>query len=448
MKRCPECRRDYYDDSLLYCLDDGNALLDGPATADGPQTAILHDQLSEEQSSTLLFLSHPPADDDDSFKVAVVPIKHTGSDTGVGEFAEGLSKEIVKGLTLFSYLKASSSGSDKTAARYVVEGNVRQSGPRLRLSVQLTDSEEDENLWAENYDFTFEPEAVFELQDKLAARIVSTVADVHGILPTLMGERLRKRPVEGLTPYQALVRSFNYFHLVTPSEWRTTLDGVEAALAKAPDYATLRAMRALLLVQGYAQGFDKAEATLDLGTSEARRAVEAGPSDHLAWFALAQALFFKKEFESFPNAVRRSLALNPLDGNAIALFGEMVSYSGDWTWGLELAQTARDLNPHYPGWYWHANFNDAYRRREYKEALEIALKMNLNSNWGAHVLTAVTYGQLGKPDLALRSWNQALSVRPDLIRSVPRDVQVWFDDEHANHLKEGLRKAGIRIEDT
>src|SRR5437868_10627818 len=34
MKRCPECRRDYYDDSLLYCLDDGSALLEGPASAD------------------------------------------------------------------------------------------------------------------------------------------------------------------------------------------------------------------------------------------------------------------------------------------------------------------------------------------------------------------------------------------------------------------------------
>jgi len=41
MKRCPECRRDYYDDTLLYCLDDGNALLEGPATRDEPATAIL-----------------------------------------------------------------------------------------------------------------------------------------------------------------------------------------------------------------------------------------------------------------------------------------------------------------------------------------------------------------------------------------------------------------------
>src|SRR5213075_2744069 len=41
MKRCPQCRRDYYDDTLLYCLDDGSALLEGPASMDEPATAIL-----------------------------------------------------------------------------------------------------------------------------------------------------------------------------------------------------------------------------------------------------------------------------------------------------------------------------------------------------------------------------------------------------------------------
>ena len=40
MKRCPECRRDYYDDTLSFCLDDGSALLDGPALADEPATAL------------------------------------------------------------------------------------------------------------------------------------------------------------------------------------------------------------------------------------------------------------------------------------------------------------------------------------------------------------------------------------------------------------------------
>ena len=64
MKRCPECRRDYYDDSLLYCLDDGNALLEGPASGskppalaggqfgDEPQTAILHSTASPGEAPT------------------------------------------------------------------------------------------------------------------------------------------------------------------------------------------------------------------------------------------------------------------------------------------------------------------------------------------------------------------------------------------------------------
>src|SRR5689334_16072733 len=40
MKRCPDCRRDYYDDSLSYCLDDGSVLLDGPPSLEEPATAI------------------------------------------------------------------------------------------------------------------------------------------------------------------------------------------------------------------------------------------------------------------------------------------------------------------------------------------------------------------------------------------------------------------------
>ncbi len=56
MKRCPECRRDYYDDSLLYCLDDGNALLEGPASSseagDEPATAILHSTAAPGEAPT------------------------------------------------------------------------------------------------------------------------------------------------------------------------------------------------------------------------------------------------------------------------------------------------------------------------------------------------------------------------------------------------------------
>ena len=61
MKRCPECRRDYYDDTLLYCLDDGNALLEGPATARSEPPASAGGQFDEPQTAILSGLGVPPS---------------------------------------------------------------------------------------------------------------------------------------------------------------------------------------------------------------------------------------------------------------------------------------------------------------------------------------------------------------------------------------------------
>ena len=382
MKRCPRCGREY-DNTLMFCLDDGAELLYGPANTDGPSTAIV---LGEFPTKILPVNSISDAyarEFEEGFRVAVLPFKFQGTDAALPGLAAGMTQEIEKGLLLYSYLKVlshslSASIQNETVdirnagralgARYIIDGTFRQSGAMARLSLQLNDSVTGDSLWAEKYDLILEPERVFDIQDNLTPQIVSTIADMHGVLARTMGERLRTKPVKDLTSYEALVRSFGYFYRVTPAEWRTSLDGVEKALEKAPEYSTLRAMRSLLLVQGYAQGFDLSEVGLEQGAIDARQAVGESSSDHLAWFAMAQALFFKKEFNSLQSAVARSLALNPMDGNATALFGEFISYAGDWTWGLQLAETARELNPNFPGWYWHVNFNDAYRRHNYRAA--------------------------------------------------------------------------------
>ena len=70
---------------------------------------------------------------------------------------------------------------------------MRQAGTKLRLAVQLVDTISGANLWAENYERNFSPEALFELQDELVPRIVSTVADQYGALVHSMSESLRGR---------------------------------------------------------------------------------------------------------------------------------------------------------------------------------------------------------------------------------------------------------------
>jgi tetratricopeptide (TPR) repeat protein len=222
---------------------------------------------------------------------------------------------------------------------------------------------------------------------------------------------------------------------------------LELAVRNAPAYADAWAMLALLCVQEHAQGFNLQTDALTTGEAAARRAVEAAPSNHLAWFSLAQALFFQKEFQSFRNAAERAVALNPMDGNSIAFLGELLTYAGDSERGMALAERAKQLNPNHPGWYWYADFYNAYRQGEYRLALNFVLKGNLPGHWGMHAGMAVCYGQLGERDAAGKALQALLKLRPDFADTICHDVEKWWEPDYGKHFIDGLRKAGLEIGD-
>ncbi len=207
---------------------------------------------------------------DEGFWVAVLPFRYSGPNADLTALAEGLTEDVVTGLSRFSYLRVIARGSpslrytDKArdlrivgkelGARYVMEGYLRQAGAKLRLAVQLADAATGAHLWAENYERAFSPEAVFELQDDLVPRIVSMVAGMNGVLPRSMGEAVRSRAPEQLSPYEAVLRSFSYFERVTAEELAASRSGLELAVEKAPASADAWAMLALLCVQDYGAG--------------------------------------------------------------------------------------------------------------------------------------------------------------------------------------------------
>jgi len=397
---------------------------------------------------------------EEGFWLAVLPIKYAGANADLAQLAEGLTEEIVTGLSRFSYLRViarssttryAKEGADvrvvgrDLGARFVMEGSLRQAGSTLRLAVQLVDAATGAHLWAETYDRPFRPDEIFSLQDDLVPTIVSTVADTNGVLPHAMSEALRGRGPETLSPYEAVLRSFGYFARITAEELVAARAGLEAAVRKAPDYADAWAMLAWLYVQEHGQGFDLRAGALANGLAAARRAVEAGASSHLAYFALAQALFFQKELESFRNAAARAVALNPMDGNSIAFMGELLVYAGDRERGLALADRAKRLNPHHPGWYWYADFHDAYRQGEYRRAVSVALKINLPGHWALHAMMAAACGQLGERDAANKARHELLKLRPAVAATVREDLAKWFDAEYREHLIAGLCKAGLQV---
>jgi adenylate cyclase len=397
---------------------------------------------------------------EEGFWVAVLPLKYVGGNADLSALAEGLSEDIVTGLSRFSYLRVIARGSTlrlakdsgdvravgkELGARYVMEGSLRQVGAKLRLAVQLVDAKTGAHLWAENYERSFTPETIFELQDDLVPRIVSTVADQYGALVHSMSESLRGRSAGQYSTHEAVLRAFGYWERMTPKEHAEVRDILEAAVAIAPDHSDCLAELAFIYWHEYAFGYNLGPDPVGRARAAAQRAVASAPTSHFAHCAFATALFFEKDYLAFRAAAERALALNRMDSSTAAILGNMIAYAGDWEYGLGIVQRAMQLNPHHAGWYHYVAFCDAYRRRDYRAALASALKVNMPAYHWPHVYLAAVYGQLGEEQRARAALRELHALVPNFGAMAREEFGKWLDAELTEHLLDGLRKAGLEI---
>ena len=398
----------------------------------------------------------------EGFWVAVLPFKYSGGNADLTALADGMTEEIVTGLSRFSYLRVIAIGSTsryanqavdirsagkELGARYVMEGSLRQAGARLRVAVQLVDTTSGAHLWAETYDRAFVPEEIFSLQDDLVPRIVSTVADMHGVLPRSMSEVVRLKAADQMSPYEALLRSFGYNERFTPEDLAEVRTCLERAVQQAPGNAECWAMLSLMYANEYGHWDNAAPDSLDRSLRAARTAVEAAPLHSLPYYALAQALFFKREIPAFRVAAERAVSLNPMDGATAAFMGMLIAYAGDWERGCGLSDKGCQLNPNHPGWYRYPAWHDAYRKKDYRKALDVALRLNAPQNYYTHAVLAICYAQLGRMEEARKALRDMLALKPNYAE-VARELHGrWIEPDLVEQLMDGLRKAGLEIGD-
>jgi hypothetical protein len=105
-------------------------------------------------------------------------------------------------------------------------------------------------------------------------------------------------------------------------------------------------MLSMLYGEEHRFGFNAAPDSLGRSLQAARQAVAAAPSSHYAQLAMAQAHFFRKEFDAFRNAAERALVFNRWTVPAWNTC-HLLAFAGDCA-GCALAEKARHLNPHHP----------------------------------------------------------------------------------------------------
>jgi serine/threonine protein kinase len=275
---------------------------------------------------------------EERFWVEVAPFRFRGTETGLETLAEGLTAEINTGLSRFSYLRVVATGSSETVARYVLDGSIRQAGSRVRVSVQLADMTTNAQLWVETYERAFNPEMIFDLQDDLVARIVSTCADPYGVLPRSIGDAIRGTDPALWSPYEALLHFFGYHQRLTPTDHLASRIGLERAVEIAPRNADCWAVLSIVYGHEIGHGFNPQPHAIDRAHAAARRALDIAPGNHLAHQAMSTVLLFRKEVAASVHEADRAIELNPLDGGSNAAMGANIAFAGDFVRGCALIE--------------------------------------------------------------------------------------------------------------
>jgi len=137
-----------------------------------------------------------------------------------------------------------------------------------------------------------------------------------------------------------VLRKFNYYYELSAAEHEQVRAILERAVEQAPRSADAWAALSMMYAEEHKHGFNVRPEPLQRALEAARRATVIDGANHLARHALAQAHFFRKEFDPFRVAAERAIELNPWDAVTVAYVGILMGYAGDWDYAAQLTRQA------------------------------------------------------------------------------------------------------------
>jgi adenylate cyclase len=186
--------------------------------------------------------------------IAVLPFTNMSGDPEQEFFADGMTEDIITGLSRLKWLFVIARNSTFTyrgravdvrqvarelGVRYVLEGSVRASGKRIRIIGQLFDAETGKHIWAEKYDRQLED--VFDVQDEITQNVVATI-EPH--LYAEEGLRSAQQPPEDVATWGLVVRAITLIHRVDRKANQEAQALLDLAIRKEPSYARAYAILA------------------------------------------------------------------------------------------------------------------------------------------------------------------------------------------------------------
>ena len=348
--------------------------------------------------------------------IAVLPFVNMSGDAGNEYFADGLSEELLNLLAKLPELRVAARTSafkfkgekidvkdvaQKLNVAHILEGSVRKSGKKVRITAQLIKAADGYHLWSETYDRTLDD--IFVVQDDIAGEVVKALK------LTLLGTTsvTRSRPVDPEAYNLALQGRF-FLERSSQKDLERAVEYFRRSRERDPGYAPAWAG----LSRAFARQADSGLAPAADGYGRAREAAEKAlaldpqlADAHLAMGRIHQV--YDWDWEAADASFRRALDLEP--GNALALrrAGLQALTLGRWNEAIDLDNKAIERDPLRPASY--SSLGSALlavnRDREAETAYRKALELDPDgATW--HNSIGLTLLLQGKTDAALQEMQQ------------------------------------------
>jgi TolB-like protein/Tfp pilus assembly protein PilF len=395
----------------------------------------------------------------DKPSIAVLAFQNLGGDAEQEYFADGMVEDITTALSRLRWLFVIARNSSFTykgravdvkqigrelGVRYVLEGSVRKSANRVRITGQLIDATIGAHLWAERFEGTLDD--IFELQDQVTASVVGAIAPQ---LERAEIERAKRKPTENLNAYDYYLRGMADMHRGTREAIDQALARFEKAIELDPDFASAYATAAWCYFWRKVNGWmTDAPREIAEGVRLGRRAVELGRDDAVALTRSGHALgHLAGDLDAGIALLDRAVMLNPNLAAAWFLGGYLRVWHGETDSAIAHFGRAMRLSPLDPEIYrMQAGMAMAHlfagRFDEASSLAEKALR-ELPSFLLVVAIVAASHALAGRTNESRVAMEHLRRLDPTLHIANLRDWLTIHRAEDIAIFSDGLRRAGL-----
>jgi adenylate cyclase len=388
--------------------------------------------------------------------IAVLPFANISGDAEQEYFADGISEDIITALSKLPQLFVIARNSSFTfkgkhvlvteVARslgvgHVLEGSVRKSGSRVRITAQLIDASTGGHIWAERFDRDLAD--IFAVQDDVTAKIVSALS------LNLNASDLRRIAAvrtDNLEAYDCYLRGRALWQRSAREPNAQARALLERAVELDPKFASAHALLSTIHNIDYINAWTASPSeSRESSRASAIRAVSLDDADPLALGVMADRHLWDRHHDEAIREANRALALSPNYRGAHFVLGQALHYSGRSEEALGCFDRVLSLDPFYPDFLMHHQAQALYQLGRYSEAAALLKRRILRNpdTDSSRVWLAAAYGQMGQFEEAREAWREALRVNPAYSLEHRRKVLPYKNPEDFEKIVDGLRKAGL-----